>query len=58
MVDIDGTLFCDQCGAEILLGPVIIGEMRYCCEDCAMGKKCNCVVVLDEDSRRETASEY
>ena len=42
MVKIKDTLFCDGCGVEILLSPVIKGHREYCCEECAQGYECEC----------------
>ncbi len=45
MVKLEDTVFCDGCGVEILLAPVIIklhDRLEYCCEDCAQGYECKC----------------
>lgn len=46
------TIRCDGCGAEILLTPVVEGERKYCCEDCAQGRPCLCVEPQDRDDER------
>ncbi|MEW6569038.1 MAG: hypothetical protein AB1449_12905 [Chloroflexota bacterium] len=48
---IDGVLFCDRCGAEIVGAPVMRGKLRYCCEDCANGLGCECALILEDDRR-------
>ena len=52
MVRIDETLFCDGCGVEIPLSPVIKDNSEYCCEDCAQGIKCKCGERMELDERR------
>ncbi len=52
MPEIEGVLFCDGCGAEIVGAPAVRGNLRHCCEDCAEGLECECGLVL-EDERRE-----
>lgn len=49
---LDGVLFCDRCGAEIIGAPVVRGKLRYCCEDCANGLPCECGLLLEDDRRR------
>jgi hypothetical protein len=56
MPEIDGVLFCDGCGAEIVGAPVVGGRMRYCCERCARGESCDCALILDDDEPREAGS--
>lgn len=42
MVRTEDTTFCDGCGVEILLSPVVIEDRHYCCRDCADGLECEC----------------
>ncbi len=53
------TIWCDNCGAEITWGPIVIGRNHYCCRDCWQGYRCECVdlIEIDEDRRSpESAS--
>jgi hypothetical protein len=43
MVRIDDTTYCDGCGVEILLSPVMDEKRHYCCQDCLAGYECDCV---------------
>ncbi len=51
MVKMEDTVFCDGCGVEIALSPVVKDHGEYCCEDCAQGYECDCGrrTELDED---------
>lgn len=42
MVKMQDAVFCDGCGVEILLSPVVKAHGEYCCDDCAQGYKCEC----------------
>jgi hypothetical protein len=55
MVHYSDMLRCDGCGAEILLAPVIQGERKYCCEDCAAGRPCQCAERQDRDDGRRAS---
>ena len=59
MVKLEDTFFCDGCGAEILLAPVMKERHEYCCEDCAQGYECKCGerMELDETGRRDRGAE-
>jgi hypothetical protein len=57
MPEVEGVLFCDRCGAEIVGAPVVRGTMKYCCEDCAEGRGCDCGLILD-DERRDSQDTY
>ena len=46
---IEGVLYCDGCGAEILGAPHVVGELNYCCMDCFHGISCDCGVYRDEE---------
>jgi hypothetical protein len=44
---------CDGCGVELFWAPVIAGQRRYCCQDCAEDRPCDCGERQDlEDDRR------
>lgn len=45
--------WCDGCGAEITLGPVLADGYQYCCRDCSQGVLCRCGerMEFDEDLR-------
>ena len=51
MVMIEDTLFCDGCGVEIPLSPVIKDHAEYCCEDCAQGYQCDCGERMELDDQ-------
>ena len=63
MTRIEGTVFCDGCGAEITWSPVIIQPAsgarltrpgEFCCNDCADGRPCRCGERLEfDDENRE-----
>ena len=55
MVKIEETLYCDGCGVEILLAPVVKEQRQYCCEDCARGIPCKCGERMELDERRRAA---
>jgi hypothetical protein len=57
MPEIDGDLYCDRCGAEVVGAPVVREGSLYCCADCAEGQECDCGLILDDD-RREGSSTY
>ncbi len=42
MVKMEDTVFCDGCGVEIPLSPVVKDHGEYCCADCAQGYECDC----------------
>jgi hypothetical protein len=52
MVKIENTLFCDGCGVEIPLSPVIKDQREYCCEDCAQGYQCKCGERMELEMQR------
>jgi hypothetical protein len=52
MVRIEDTLFCDGCGVEVTLSPVIKDRREYCCEDCSQGFVCKCGERMELDERR------
>lgn len=53
MVKLEDTVFCDGCGVEILLAPVIKSRLEYCCEDCAQGYECKCGERMELDEPRQ-----
>jgi hypothetical protein len=59
MVKIEDTVFCDGCGVEIPLAPVVKNRKEYCCEDCAQGYECKRgeQMELDEQGRGERGTD-
>jgi hypothetical protein len=55
MPEIEGVLYCDGCGAEIVGAPVVRDDRRYCCLDCAEGRVCDCGLILEDDRRDESS---
>jgi hypothetical protein len=51
MAQTEGVLYCDGCGAEIVGSPVMRGNRRHCCQDCAEGRPCDCALILEDDRR-------
>ena len=49
MVEIEGTLYCDGCGIEIIGPPVKKNKRYYCCRDCADGLECDCKPEIDRE---------
>jgi len=47
MAKIEGTIYCDGCGVEILLAPVMKDQKVYCCLDCSQGFACTCGERID-----------
>lgn len=54
MVKVEDTHFCDGCGVEIGLSPVVVvkDHQEYCCQDCAQGYQCKCGERMELDQRR------
>jgi hypothetical protein len=48
-------IWCDECGVEIIWGPVVIDGRHYCCHDCAVGLECDCA---SANSRWENDAEF
>lgn len=48
MPDLEGVLFCDGCGVEIVGAPVFVEGQMHCCLDCAQLGDCDCALVLDD----------
>ncbi len=57
MVKIQNTVFCDGCGVEIPLSPVIKNHGEYCCEDCAQGYECDCAKQMELDEEPGSAED-
>ena len=55
MPSIEGVLFCDGCGAEVVGAPMTMGDQVHCCSECAQEQHCQCALVLD-DGRGERYS--
>jgi hypothetical protein len=58
MTGIEFTIWCDNCGVEILWGPIVVGKLHYCCRDCLEGLQCKCSerMEMDDDRRDEGSS--
>lgn len=57
MVRIEDTIFCDGCGIELYMAPVMVGQKYYCCKDCSECRECDCGARQEfEDERRESTS--
>jgi len=57
MTGIESTIWCDNCGVEILWGPLVINKCNYCCRDCYERLGCKCSEWMEmEDERREVDS--
>jgi hypothetical protein len=59
MVKIEDTVFCDACGVEMPLAPVVKNRKEYCCDDCAKGYECKCgeQLELDEQGRSQRSTD-
>ena len=58
MTGIEATIWCDNCGVEILWGPIIRSQRYFCCQDCLDGLRCRCGERLEmEDERRGVESD-
>lgn len=51
------TLWCENCGAEILGRPVVNQRHYYCCQDCYTGLPCDCGNHMELEDERRTAAE-
>jgi hypothetical protein len=53
MSSIESTIWCDNCGVEILWAPWIDGKRTYCCQDCKELGFCACGehMEIDDDRR-------
>jgi len=45
-------IWCDGCGMEIILIPLIAGKQDYCCQDCLNGQQCDCGENMEIDEYR------
>ena len=52
MSNIEQTVFCHGCGAEITWAPIVKEHRRYCCQDCLEGRVCECAARQDRDDDR------
>ena len=51
---IEGVLFCDGCGAEVHMASLVVRDgAYYCCKRCADGERCDCGLVVDDESAME-----
>lgn len=48
------TIFCDGCGVEITWSPIIVGDHKFCCQDCRNGLTCDCGNWLDADEHERS----
>jgi hypothetical protein len=52
-----GTIWCDNCGVEILWAPLVKDKLDYCCRECYYGLRCDCGSRFEwEDERRTPTS--
>jgi hypothetical protein len=51
---IEGTVYCDRCGAEVVGAPVVKNGVLYCCQVCAEGGECDCALLLDDERGRDS----
>lgn len=56
MVRIEDTIWCNNCGVEILWAPLVIGKHDYCCRECYLGLVCECGALEDEDEEHRMKS--
>lgn len=58
MIGFGSTIWCDNCGVEILWGPIVVGRRYYCCRDCFDGARCKCSerIEMEDDRRGEESS--
>ena len=54
----ESTIQCDGCGVEITWGPFMVGEERYCCEDCFEQRPCRCGDRLELDDERRSMRDH
>lgn len=47
MTRIEGTVYCENCGVEIISVPLVVKGHDYCCQDCYDGLECNCRSLID-----------
>lgn len=55
---LDGTVRCDGCGVEVVLSPVVVDNLEYCCLDCSQGIRCKCAeqIELDDAGRNRQSN--
>ena len=58
MAKIDEIIFCDGCGVEILLAPVVKEQRKYCSADCSQGFPCHCGERLELNEQRWPSKRY
>jgi hypothetical protein len=52
---IEETVWCDGCGTEVTWSPVLVGNRKYCCQDCQNGLPCRCGERMEmEEERRDS----
>ena len=57
MTWIDETIWCDGCGVEINLSPVLVGTRTHCCRDCAQDIPCECGERMEMDDEHRNVGE-
>ena len=40
---------CDGCGVEVTWAPIVVDHQRFCCQDCAEGRSCECDYPPEEE---------
>ncbi len=57
MSRLESVIYCDGCGVEITVAPVVQDGKVYCCKDCADGYECDCAAPVElDDERRDTST--
>jgi hypothetical protein len=57
MARLESVVFCDGCGVEITVAPVVQEGKVYCCKDCADGYECDCASLLEQVEEERHDSE-
>ena len=52
MTGIESTIWCENCGVEILWGAVVVSKRYFCCQDCFLGLRCKCSERMEMDDGR------
>jgi len=48
----NGSLYCRNCGVEVVWLPVVNDSRIYCCQDCFYGLPCDCTAISEMDEDR------
>jgi hypothetical protein len=54
MTRYNDTVFCDNCGTEILWAPYFYTDGEYCCRDCAERRPCRCGERMEQEDERRS----